>query len=454
MKHTVYLFTLLLIVVFPNGYSQISILRYNDNFSYLKSDTVKKNGIEKIKHMPLAKEGNISFGGDLREQLQYYKNINFGDGKTSHSNTIQLWHRLMLHSNLEIGKKVRLFTQLGSTFRFFNPDPLTPEIDQNKLSLHQAFVDYYYSKKWQIRIGRQEVTYGNNRILTFREGPNTRQTFDAAAVRYNSEGRRLDMFVMSPVISKPGVFDDERSREVVAGIYGTEKPHLHVPGLDYYVLNYSGNRRMYNFSSGNEMRQSYGFRLFSKNDRFNYELEGTYQSGKFNDLRISAFSVSADVSHVVVAKQLTLGLAGNYASGDKGNSDMELNTYNFLFSRPQYGLTAPIGASNIVNINPYLSAMPAKRMRIDAGAYFMWRASIHDGTYSPLAKEVRPAPAQLFNATQKKIGTLLSLEAAFVVAKNISMGVDAGYFIAGNYTKETGKGRNISYYSFKTSVKL
>lgn len=437
-----------------DSYCQINILRYNDNFTYLKSDSVTKTGIDKIRHIPLNKGTYISFGGDLREQLQYYKNINFGDAKSTHANTVQLWHRLMIHSNLELGRKSRLFTQLGSTYRFFNPDPLTPEIDENRLSLHQAFLDYNYNKNWLLRAGRQEITYGNNRILTFREGPNTRQTFDAAIVKYHSQRRKLDLFVLSPVISQPGAFDDKHSGEVIVGLYGTEAPRKRRPGLDYYVLNYTGNRRLYNFVSGNEVRQTYGFRVFSKNDRFNYELEGTYQSGIFNDFHIKAYSISADINYAAIAKTVTIGIAGNYASGDKSKNDNELNTYNFLFSKPQYGLTAPIGATNVVNINPYVSVTPFKAAHIDAGVFFMWRQSVQDGTYSPLAREVRPGPSMLFSSTSKRIGTLLNLESSVVVTKNFSLGVDLGYFIAGNYTKETGKGKDISYSAVKATMKL
>ncbi|PQJ09131.1 hypothetical protein CJD36_020260 [Flavipsychrobacter stenotrophus] len=454
MRYSIFPFILWLMVSASNSYSQINILRYNDNFTYLKADSVNKKGIDKIKYITLTKGTNISFGGDFREQLQYYKNSNFGDAKSSHTNTFQLWHRLMIHSNLELGKKTRLFAQLGSTFRFFNPDPLTPEIDENRLSLHQAFIDYNYNKNWLFRIGRQEVTYGNNRVVTFREGPNTRQTFDAAIAKYHTEKRRLDILVMSPVISEPGLFDDKSSGEVIIGVYGTEVARKNLPGLDYYILSYTGNRRKYNFTPGNEVRQIYGFRIFSKNKSFNYEFEGTYQSGKFNNLRINAYSISADLNYALVTKKLTLGVAANYASGDKNKNDKELNTYNFLFSKPQYGLAAPIGATNIANINPYVTVTPFKEVHIDAGAFFMWRQSAQDGTYSPLAKEVRPGPALLFSSTNKRIGTLLNLESTFVITKNFSFGVDDAYFIAGNYPKGTGKGKDIFYSALKATIKF
>jgi hypothetical protein len=84
-----YLLTALLITTFvslgqaPLG--QISILRANDNFASVKNDTAKK-GFNKWKHIPLSNKTNISFGGELREQLQYFEN--FG---------IELWYIAILN---------------------------------------------------------------------------------------------------------------------------------------------------------------------------------------------------------------------------------------------------------------------------------------------------------------------------------------------------------------------
>jgi len=116
-----------LVITGYNTKSQVNLLRYNDNFEYLLKDSVSKKGTERLKYMKLYRTSTISIGGELREQLQYYRNINFGDvpptfGKTT---TWQLWQRVMVHANIGVSKNFRVFTQLGSTHRFINPNPLT-----------------------------------------------------------------------------------------------------------------------------------------------------------------------------------------------------------------------------------------------------------------------------------------------------------------------------------------
>jgi hypothetical protein len=435
---------------------QISILRANDNFTSVKKDTTKK-GFNKWKHIPIDNSTNISFGGELREQLQYFENFNFGDVPPTFIKTSagQLWHRVMVHSNIELGTRARVFLQMNSTFRLLNPNPITPEIDENKLGLHQAFIDYKFNKNIMLRIGRQEMGYGNNRILTFREGPNTRLAFDAVVLKYSNKKRKIDLLAVTPVVSKQNAFDDVSFKEKVYGIYGTEYIIPKKLLLDYYVLQFESNSRRYNFVSGKEKRQSFGLRFFSQNPLFNYELESTYQTGTFNNTNIKAYSFSSDVNYVLHKKNnFIVGIGSNYISGDKDKTDNTLNTYNLIFSKPSYGLAAPIGSSNITNVNPYLKINPTKKLNVFAGIYFLSRQSNQDGTYSPGMAQVRPTPTNLFTSTKKSIGTQYAVETGYNINKHLFFAIDAAYLKAGNYVKQTGKGKDITYLSFKGAFKF
>ena len=450
-------FTFLLTILATQAQSQIDLLRYKDDFSYLRADTVRKKGTEKLKYLPFGTLGNVSLGGEIREQLQYFRNFNFGDPPShpNQSDTWQLWHRAMAHANIELGIKTRIFSQVGSTFRFLNNNAPIPEIDENHLSLHQLFGEYKFSKTWSARVGRQEMSYGSHRLITFREGPNTRLSFDAMVIKYNSQKTTLDLIALSPAVSRKGVFDDGTFKDFVIGIYATERVIPKKLVLDYYFLNFDSHRRKYNYKEGIDSRRVTGIRTFSQSHVASYEAEATYQFGSFNNLRVNAYSFSADINFTLIPKGgLIFGIAGNYVSGDKGDNDSELNTYNPLFSKPQYGLTAPIGASNVITFNPYLSISPIRKLNVLAGAYFMWRQSNHDGTYTPDGTELRPRPEKLLTATERKIGTLLVLESNYTVNSNISFGLNASLFFAGKFLDQTGKGKDITYLSLKAGYKF
>ena len=114
--------------------------------------------------MKLYRRSTISIGGELREQFQYYHNINFGDVPPAFQQINYLaLARQMIHTHIRVSETFRVFMQLGSTHRFINPNPLTPEIDQNDLSLHQAFIDYKHKNNLLLRTGRQELSYGSHK---------------------------------------------------------------------------------------------------------------------------------------------------------------------------------------------------------------------------------------------------------------------------------------------------
>lgn len=436
----------------------INILRYNDNFNYLKSDTIKKHGLEYLKMIDLGqKKAYLSIGGELREQLQYFKNTNFGDVPPTFKETspTQLWHRAMLHADVSVGKKWRLFTQINSTLRLFNPNPKI-EIDENQLGLHQVFVEYHPTKVWQMRVGRQELSYGNNRVLTFREGPNNRLAFDAVIVKYQNPTLRIDAIAASPVFQGTKIGDDKTFQERIFGIYATQKLHTKRLILDYYVMNFASNRIKYNLLSGHENRSTVGLRLFGQLPIWNYDVEASYQVGNFNGSLINALGVSFDTKYRFTKKsKVTFALAGNYISGDNNPNDAQLNTYNLLYSKPSFGLAAPIGAANIINVNPYFTWQATKQFSVLGGVYFLSRASQKDGIYSPAMQQTRPTlPQTLFKSTERKIGNQYVLEFSYIFNQNIMLFADFAYLSAGDFVSETGKGKNITYLSAKVAYKF
>jgi hypothetical protein len=245
----IYAFAIAFVIIVSTARAQnsINLVRYNDNFSQLKDDSPKK-GFGRLKYIQLGAKTYISFGGEIREQFQLFKNINFGDVPTGYPdiNPKQLNHRLMVHANIELGTHFRLFIQVNNTLRFFNPNPAVPEIDENQLDLHQAFAEFKV-KHWDIRLGRQELFYGNHRLITVREGPNTRQAFDGLVIKRSNKNGAIDFFALTKVTSQKSVFDDQSFRESLMGIYGTHYFFKRKLGVDYYAVNFQSRLRKYNY---------------------------------------------------------------------------------------------------------------------------------------------------------------------------------------------------------------
>src|SRR4030095_4349360 len=89
--------------------------------------------------------------------------------------------RYMVHADLHVGEHLRGFVQLKSALeqgRTGGPRPT----DEDQLDLHQAFAEGKTGigdvGSFLLRAGRQEVSYGSQRIVSVQESPNVRRSFD------------------------------------------------------------------------------------------------------------------------------------------------------------------------------------------------------------------------------------------------------------------------------------
>ena len=89
-----------------------TLLRENENWSFLKNTTLSNDFWDPIKYIPLRGEGSyLTIGGEVREVFERVGNDNWG--KQPYMNAFSL-QRYMLHTDWHLGKQVRVFVQLKS----------------------------------------------------------------------------------------------------------------------------------------------------------------------------------------------------------------------------------------------------------------------------------------------------------------------------------------------------
>jgi hypothetical protein len=106
------------------------------------------------------------------------------------------------------------------SYRAGGPRP----IDEKKLDFEAAFFEARTTgKNWiGLRVGRQELNYGSGRLISVREGPNVRQSFDGLKVMSSIGSWNVDAFAARPDLDKPGFFDNSPDhRTAFWGIYAS-----------------------------------------------------------------------------------------------------------------------------------------------------------------------------------------------------------------------------------------
>jgi hypothetical protein len=245
-------------------------------------------------------------------------------------------HRALLHADVRIGKHVRAFVQLGyfeQSGRGLRPSPT----DVDRLDITQAFLDVNRSLAGGVatlRAGRQELSFGSSRLVSVREGPNTRRSFDGGRAFWTDGDYRADAFYVRPVAISRGTFDNRADdREAFGGVYLTGP----VPGsaalrADLYYFRYERDRAAFAIGVADERRHNVGLRLFGTYGGFDWDAEAVGQIGQFGRQDIRAWTVATDIGYTFQTARLRprLGLKLDVASGDSDPADGQLGTFNAL----------------------------------------------------------------------------------------------------------------------------
>src|SRR6266478_6169286 len=182
------------------------LLREDEDWSFLRDPRLRHDTWDKIKYIRLRKKSDdwyLTIGGEAREVWEQIGNNNWGQQPFMNG---YLNQRCMLSLDLHLGKRVRTFFEFKSGLNSSRQGGPRP-IDEKKLDLEAAFLELSTSKtkNWiALRVGRQELNYGSGRLISVREGPNVRQSFDGAKIKSLVGSWNIDAFAVRPDLDKPG----------------------------------------------------------------------------------------------------------------------------------------------------------------------------------------------------------------------------------------------------------
>lgn len=451
---------------------QFSILRAWDNFSYLAEGSIRDDFFDPIKYISLGEADNLylTLGGEIRQQYQLFINEGWGTLPESIEDHNGHWlQRYMLHANVQLGKHVRLFGQLKNGTIVGRKGGPRPQIDKDELGVHQGFVDligYVGASTLTLRVGRQEFFYGAERMITMREGPNVRLSFDAIKLVADWPKTKVDVFVAQPVLINPYVFDDRRATgETMWALYSVHYLTATKSNLDLYYIGQERLNAAYNQGVAYELRHTFGARFWEQDGRFNYNIELIGQIGEFGEGNVRAFYAASEISYTLPgAWRPTIQMTNNLISGDDDPTDPDLQTFNPMYPRPFFGLAAPIGPSNLMDIHPQFQVAPTETMSLAVGADFLWRYSTRDGIYSPAVTQSRPQPPPppdrgndqivLLDSEERYTGVQFTLAYQHQLTPHWTLRIDGAYFPAGPFIRETGVGNNLFYLAPQLTFKF
>ncbi len=417
--------------------------RYEENYQFLADPSKRTDFYDSIKYIPLGNDPTtyLSFGGEIRERFDgFLKNPLLGTNHLSSDN--YFLHRSLVHADLHVSEYFRGFFQFGYHEVWGKSSPVT-SLDRDNFDVQQAFAEVNLPlqdrEKLGLRVGRQEMLLGSERLVSSREGPNIRRSFDALRAIYSRGAYNFTGFVTHPVDVKEGVLDDAPDyKQAFFGVYGTAPITKNV-NTDLYYLGFNRDGAIFSQGIADEKRHSVGTRLWGESLGFDYNFEAVYQFGTFGQDDITAWTLASDsgYSFTDVLLQPRIGLKADIASGDKNNNDKELNTFNALFPKGAYFTqNALIGPANFIDLQPNITVIPRQNISVNFGADILWRENTNDAIYRQ--------PNIAFVGTAGKggqySGTQWFILTTWQIDRHASITVTYVHFAVGDAIKSVGGG--------------
>jgi hypothetical protein len=348
------------------------------------------------------------------------------------------------------------------TVRFQGRGPESDSID-----LQQAFVTIGNHKEFplSVKIGRQELSYGEERLVGAFAWNNIGRVFDAAKVRWQNEWFGADFFTSQPVIPEDGHFNVNNDHDWFSGVYATSgKIPKHT--LDLYFLARNSSSGAIADQPSPQFPQPSARDIYTIGTRFksapgqvgnwDYSLEGAYQFGNYRDTRLGFSSPRLEQSAYMTVAQLgytfadawakpRIGAEFDYGSGDSNPTDNKHGTFENLFptNHKFYGSMDLISLQNMIDAGLNLSLKPTPRMSVTLMGNALWLANTSDNFYT-----VAGAPRGGLAATPNNgyginpgygsfLGTEVTIIAGYAVTKYAQVEAGYGHFFRGDYIKQT-----------------
>jgi hypothetical protein len=326
----------------------------------------------------------LSFGADVRERFEANDTANFGVRRSRNDYLIS---RTEAHADLHLGSQVQVFTQFESAFA--PGKTMLAPVDQDRLDLEQAFVvvtEPLDDGTLKLRLGRQQFAFDLQRFVSVRDGPNVRQSYDAAWVDYEHDPWRFITFYSQPVQNRDlRAFDDYSSGRLTYGGARIERRLFGSSQISVYYSRFTQDDAKFLTVSGNEDRDILDVRFTGAAGGFDWDIEAMGQTGHIATDDIKAWGFGSLAGYTVAAATWAprVGLQVDAASGDSNPRDHRLETFNPLFPNGYYlTLAGYTGYVNFIHVKPSATLHPIRALKLTFAAAAQWRETTADAVYT------------------------------------------------------------------------
>jgi hypothetical protein len=299
-----------------------------------------------------------------------------------------------------------------------------------------------------VRVGRQELVFGEQRLLGHLNWVNDARSFDGIRATVARKAFKFDAFATSVVTIQPDAFDKSGYGNALYGFYGSAPTLIPKATVEPYLFwRKSEGVTLETGGLGDIHQATIGTRIVGKLPvDFDYGLEMAGQTGS-----VASDDVRAWAGHWVVGKTFTPAagkprpfIEFNYASGDSNPKDGTRGTFDQLYptGHDKIGLADQVGWKNVDDLRGGVELKPKPQWAVSGSYHSFWLASATDALYAATGAAVVRSAA---GTAGRHIGQELDAQAVYTYSPQLQIAGGYAYLLPGEFLNNTTPGQ--SYHS-------
>lgn len=388
----------------------------------------------------------LQLGGEYRARVEGFT----GGAFKTNTDDAYLLSRLRLNMTIRPESWLKFGFQAQDARVFWkNQNPSAPPY-QDTFDLRQAYLEVGDVEKGKVsfRGGRQELNFGDERLIGSANWNNTARSFDALRGTLRSGRYHVDLFAARVVKQQDGDFDWSTPGNNLYGAYGgIEKLVPNATVEPYFFWRRQSALKTETGTLGIMNYGTVGLRWVGKlPSSWDYGLEMDRQAGSLGSDTIGTWAGHWVLGKTLPTKHLhpRIALEYNYASGDANPKDGHRGTFDQLYAtgHDKYGMDDQVGWKNIRNARLSFETKPGKKWTAAARYDAWWLADPHDGLYNAASTVI----VRVANGSDGRfVGQELDSFVAYNFSKQFQFGGGFGHIFPGTFLKNATQGQSYNF---------
>ena len=355
-----------------------------------------------------------------------------------------LLQRLRLNLDVKPASWIRFSFQAQDS-RVYGQNTLpAPATQKDGLDLRIGYVEFgTEAGKVALRVGRQQIVFGESRLLGDPDWSNVGRTFDAARLTLRSTAGKLDLFTGAYVKIDPLSFSEPVPSQHFHGIYATLTKIVPKASIEPYLFwRLEHNLKNEAGQAGNVDQRTVGVRFAGKLPwALDYSLEAIEQNGSYAGDAIAAWATHSLLGYTLPVPLQKVRVYGewNQASGDKALKDGRHQGFDQLYpaAHDKLGFADLFGWSNIQHFRSGFEYKAHPRLTILAATNGYWLQSATDGVYNLSGRLIARSTTGMAGT---HVGTEFDLQGKWTVRPGSVVFAGYGRLLPGEFLKHTTSG--------------